>query len=132
MSALTDLFARPQRLLRDGMGIEYRFDVFSIHDRVHAPDAVYAFATSWGRVLYIGRADDLGDRLVRHERKAEAIHAGATELWVHPDAGPYVDFHVAERRLIRALCPPLNQQHNWLHELAPMPPKLSSLFGLGG
>ncbi|MEY9884951.1 hypothetical protein [Bradyrhizobium sp. USDA 329] len=53
-----------------------------------------------------------------HKRIDQAKRDGANELWVHrTNAQSNVHFHEVEQRLIRALCPPMNSQHNSLAHL---------------
>jgi hypothetical protein len=80
---------------------------------------VYGFVTAERRVLYLGKADVLSERLSGHEKLGLAMLMGATQLWVH-EPGPFdlVSHEDAERRLIRAYAPILNKQHNPAHPAA--------------
>lgn len=100
-------------------GLRYSFNAYGIDEVVHAFNAVYAFATPFGRVIYIGRAQLLSARVNgSHEKLARAKAQGATELWVCvPSVNDAVDYCEAERRLIRGYCPPLNDQYNPLSRL---------------
>ena len=97
---------------------KFEFQRYPIDARPQGRDCVYAFVSSYGFVHYVGRAEDLSSRIGPHDRIDEAKRDGATELWVHrTNAQSKVHFHEVEQRLIRALCPPLNKQHNSLASL---------------
>lgn len=108
-------------ILDDGISVEYRFDNFDISYKAYGVNAVYAFASlglAGLRILYIGKADILSERLSRHEKMPEACAMGATRLLVHiPSAHDPIDHVAAEKRLIGRYVPPLNKQHNPLSSL---------------
>lgn len=129
------------RISLDGKGWKFEFTRYSIYARPSGTRAVYVFATAAGHVLYIGRAEDLTDRVGNHDRIAEAVSRGASELWVHR-TGPYssVHFHDVEKQLIQTYCPQMNTQHNSLVNLGrpdsipaawPAPASFGMLSGLG-
>lgn len=99
----------------DGIDTDYTFGVYSIHSSPSATNAIYMFCNIQGGQyvpLYIGRAEDLNNRLTGHERLAEAIRLGATHLLVHtPAYAARVHYLEAERRLIAHYNPVLNVQH---------------------
>lgn len=79
---------------------------------------VYAFVSLHNEVGYIGKAENLRDRQLGHEHRAEALRRGYSWLYVHWQ-GLYdpIDYNAAEVSLIRAYNPPLNVRHNdlaWL------------------
>lgn len=103
----------------DGIDTEYTFGVYSIHSSPSATNAVYMFCKIQGGQyvsLYIGKAENLNNRLTRHERLAEAVRLGATHLLVHaPGYGAKVHYLEAERRLIAHYNPVLNVHHRTLY-----------------
>jgi len=114
LSAGNSNFQDPGTTLSDG-AVRYHFAVFSIHDRPDWTNAVYAFMTGTGTILYIGKASSLSDRLCNHERMDEALRRGAEYLLVHrPGATAQFPYEQAEKRLINALSPTMNTHHNAL------------------
>jgi len=113
----------------DDCGIRYRFEVRPLTPRSYGTAVVYGFLTAERRVLYLGKADILSERLSGHEKLGLAVRMGATELWVH-EPGPFhlVSHEDAERRLIRAYAPILNKQHN---PAAQLRGSISNLSGVG-
>jgi len=61
--------------------------------------------------LYFGQAEDLQSRLPCHERWAEAVRLGATEVQAHSTQGGELVRCAEERDLIQRWDPPLNTQH---------------------
>ncbi|MBO6756372.1 MAG: hypothetical protein JJ902_08605 [Roseibium sp.] len=117
------LFSPPATMLGslsgfDGVDTNYSFGIYEIWAIPSAFNAVYMFCKLEGSVhvpLYIGRAENLANRLSGHERLEEAIFQGATHLLVHaPGHAARVGFIEAERRLIIRYNPPLNTQHRSL------------------
>jgi len=101
--------------LFDSFGNWFQFAVFPISSRPNLRNSVYCFMTESGYILYIGRAENLPNRLSGHERLDEAIAQGAQHLLVHtPLPGAIFPYKDVEERLITALCPPMNTQHNAL------------------
>ncbi len=118
--AMFNTLLAENRYLQDWQ-CKFEFQRYPIDARPQGRDCVYAFVSPYGLVQYvhyIGRAENLAARIGSHDRIQEAKRDGATELWVHPtNAQSKVHFHDVEQRLIRALCPPLNSQHNSLAAL---------------
>lgn len=97
------------RQLSDG-NLTYSFIAYPIDSLLQGTNSVYAFSRRDGFILYIGSAKNLPDRLMHHERIAEAKSKGTTTLLVHtPTLISYVDFREAERRLIYAYDPNMNE-----------------------
>ena len=95
--------------LSDGDGWRYRFERWPINLFPDRERCVYVFAAPLGRVLFIGAARDLRDRVFGHERLRDAMNAGASEIWAHsPNQDDPFVFHEVERRLLTTLKPPLN------------------------
>ncbi|MBG6145914.1 putative GIY-YIG superfamily endonuclease [Labrenzia sp. EL_142] len=128
LGTLTDLAAalqpRPPATIGgfDGVDTSYQFEIFGIDAQPARTNAVYMFCKlEYGTYvpLYIGRAQDLSDRLANHERKTEAINLGAQYLLVHtpPAFAARVGCIEAERRLIAQYNPVLNTQHRGLGAL---------------
>lgn len=99
----------------DGIDTDYTFGVYSIHFAPNATNAVYMFCKIQNGQyvpLYIGKAENLKNRLMGHERMAEAVRLRATHLLVHtPGFGARVHYLEAERRLISHYNPVLNVQY---------------------
>ena len=99
----------------DESGTSYRFYIYSIHTTPIATNAVYMFCYLRDGTyvpVYIGKAEDLRSRLVRHERMAEALSLKAKHLLVHtPGIPDRINYLNAERRLIAYYDPDLNVQH---------------------
>jgi excinuclease UvrABC nuclease subunit len=99
----------------DGLGIEYSFGVYDIRALPSATNAVYLFCKIENGnyvPLYIGKAENLSNRLSGHERKDEAIRLGAKYLFVHaPGFAAMVGYLEVERRLIARYDPVLNTHH---------------------
>lgn len=117
------LFNPPAKMLGslsgfDGVDTNYSFDIYEIRTIPSAFCAVYMFCKLEGSIyapLYIGRAENLANRLSGHERLEEAIFQGATRLLLHaPGHAARVGYIEAERRLIIRYSPPLNTQHRTL------------------
>jgi hypothetical protein len=111
--------------LADGIDTRYRFDVYDLSARPRETNAVYAFAQqdylglSGYRILYIGKAEQIADRLSGHEKKETAIALGANKLLMHkPRSFDRISYLEAERKLIAAYAPILNFQHNPLGGIA--------------
>ena len=108
----------PDFWIWDGFDMKYRFVRLPIEARPDASESVYAYVTLRRGILvmfpsfeYVGRAEELRDRLNHHERLAEAIRRGATELWVHtPSRHDPIGYYEAERRLIETYKPPMCRQ----------------------
>jgi hypothetical protein len=104
--------------LYDLLGTGYSFAAHPLWSNPEARNAVYGFGDRLGRIQYIGKADNLRSRLTAHQRRLEASQAGADTLYVHvPSRWALVPYLEVEKRLIEALCPPLNHQHNWAKSL---------------
>ena len=106
----------------DGVDTSYQFEIFGIHARPARTNAVYMFCKLENGTyvpVYIGRAQNLSERLANHERKTEAINLGAQYLLVHtpPAFAARVNYIEAERRLIAQYDPVLNTQHRGLGAL---------------
>ena len=128
LGALTDLAAalqpRSPATVRgfDGVDTSYQFEIYGIDAQPIRANAVYMFCKLEHGIYvpnYIGRAQNLSERLANHERKAEAINLGAQFLLVHtpPAFTARVNYIEAERRLIRQYNPVLNTQHRGLGSL---------------
>ncbi|WP_316226226.1 hypothetical protein [Bradyrhizobium sp. SZCCHNS3052] len=61
--------------------------------------------------LYFGQADSLRNRLLNHERWADAVRAGATVLVTHTTPAGEAARLSEEKDLIAKWNPPLNVQH---------------------
>lgn len=108
---LPNVFRPPflTRQLSDGR-LTYSFVAYPIDSLPAVTNSVYAFSRRDGFILYIGSAENLPDRLMHHERIAEARNRGVTTLLVHtPTLLSYVDFREAEKRLIYAYDPNMNE-----------------------
>ncbi len=97
----------------DGVDTSYQFEIFGIHAQPAKTNAVYMFCKLENGnyvPVYIGRAQNLSERLANHERKTEAINLGAQYLLVHtpPVYAARVNYIEAERRLITQYNPVLN------------------------
>lgn len=106
----------------DGVDTNYGFEVHGINAQPARNNAVYMFCKlENGKYvpLYIGRAQNLSERLSGHERKADALRLGALYLLVHtpPAFAARVNYIEAERRLIAHYNPVLNTQHRGLDGL---------------
>lgn len=99
----------------DGIDTHHNFSVYGILATSEGVNAIYMFCKLQGSTcvqLYIGRADNLANRLTRHERVNEAVHQGASHLLVHvPGYAARINYIEAERRLIAFYNPPLNILH---------------------
>lgn len=62
--------------------------------------------------LYIGKADDLRERFLSHEKRELARILGASELHIHLLARNEQELSAIEVDLIKAHSPVLNRQHN--------------------
>jgi hypothetical protein len=136
MRSISEIILQPTPLgsviLRDNLGMAYRFSRQSISWPAYGVNVVYAFATADNRIIYIGKADILSERLSGHERLSEARNLGAVALLVHePKLWDPVPYEQAEERLIRAYCPVLNRQFNWLSALGKSGSSYPSLASLG-
>jgi len=96
-------------------GKMYRYWFGDIDSSFKADGGNYMFVreVSSGKWLpvYIGQADDLGNRLANHERWAEAIKAGATRVMTHTTPAGEQARLDEERDLIEYWHPPLNTHH---------------------
>ena len=100
--------------LYDQDGNSYQFHLSpSYWDPPEAIFATYAFASATGQIGYIGKAKSLTDRQDGHEKRGPAWLHGYQHLYVHvPGVFATYPYDEVERRLIKAISPPMNVQHN--------------------
>ena len=92
-------------------GTRYEFRIYPIEATPSADNAVYMFCCVEDNEyipVYIGKAEDLPDRLSGHERIDEARDLGATHLLVYASDPKYKD---VETWLIAHHNPTLNKHH---------------------
>ena len=93
--------------------LSYEFTVYPHGSTWNAVGGVYIFAgitpqNQW-RAYYIGQAESFQERILDHERWAEAARLGATH--VHARAVPQAATRASiEAELIQRFQPPLNSQ----------------------
>lgn len=100
----------------DGLGLTHRY--FFLIDPAIRPIAPvagnYMFvretAPNWWYPLYIGIADNLAERLQKHERGLEAQRLGATRVMAHTQPNTWLRER-EERLLIGHYNPTMNVQH---------------------
>lgn len=109
----------PSVWIDDGIGMRYIFTEWPKSWAVPSrKNAVYAFVNVNGLPGYIGKAEDLADRLSGHEKRPLALFLGYDRLFFHvPGPSDRIHYMDVERRLIKRLCPPLNDTFNWLKRL---------------
>jgi hypothetical protein len=84
-------------------------------------------------VLYVGKAHDIRNRLMGHEKWPRAFwYYGATERYVHGPIADEMDRRRVEEDLIRGLAPRMNDVEipDAAHKRAPVDPRLRRQWGL--
>lgn len=101
---------RQQTVILQDRSVRYSFNVHRIGEKPAYTNCVYVF-TKDGLPLYIGKAENLTERLSGHEKLLPALLLGANQLFVHsPTLLCAVPYSEAEERLIGAYNPPLNDK----------------------
>jgi hypothetical protein len=104
--------------LRGLSGRDYKYLPLDISASWFPVPANYAFARAgtllsaagW-TILYLGEAEDMKERMARHERLLEAIGRGATHVLSHTNPLGVDARRAEESDLIRLHNPPMNAQH---------------------